>query len=255
MVFAEQIMSPETTPMRVIREINWKTLFFELVIVFIGLLAALQVDDYRDRRAFEVAQTRYLERLRDDLAAYLGQTESTVEFLNDTRDAVDHIWASIEAGEIIDGNIEQFEHGLIYMGHLPSNPLPRGAYDEMVASGMFSALQSNELQRAISQLFSTHDFVETNFSWWRDSFLHTERYVFGLLQFSYGEGEAVLMNDTLAEPKRHVSFDFDQLAGDMKFRNGIYWARDVRSDWVEWVTELRTQSEQVRRLLVDALEG
>jgi hypothetical protein len=241
--------------MKVNREINWKTLFFELVIVFVGLLAALQVDEYRDRRAFEAAQNRYLERLHDDLVAYLDRTESTVEFLGKTRDAVNHVWASIQAGEIVNGDTEQFEHGLIYIGHLPSNPLPRGAYDEMVASGMFSALESNELQHAISQLFSTHDFVETNFAWWRDNFLHTERYIYELVQFSDGEGETILMTDTLAEPNRRVAYDFDQLSGDLGFRNGIYWARDVRSDWVEWVTQLRTQAEQVRRLLRGELAG
>lgn len=239
--------------MKVTREINWKTLFFELVIVFIGLLAALQVDEYKDRRAFEAAQQRYLERMHDDLVNYLEKTESTVQFMEQTREAVEHVWASIEAGEIVGEDTEKFEHGLIYIGHLPSNPLPRGAYDEMVASGMFSALESNQLQRAISQLYSTHDFVETNFAWWRDTFLHTERYIHKLVQFYDGEGETILMTDTLAEPNRRVAYDFEKLVNDVKFRNGIYWGRDVRSDWVEWVTQLRTQAEEVRQLLKSEL--
>lgn len=239
--------------MKVTREINWKALFFELVIVFIGLLAALQVDEYKDRRAFEAAQQRYLERMHDDLVNYLEKTESTVQFMEQTREAVEHVWASIEAGEIVGGDTEKFEHGLIYIGHLPSNPLPRGAYDEMVASGMFSALESNQLQRAISQLYSTHDFVETNFAWWRDTFLHTERYIHKLVQFYDGEGETILMTDTLAEPNRRVAYDFEKLVNDVKFRNGIYWGRDVRSDWVEWVTQLRTQAEEVRQLLKSEL--
>lgn len=89
--------------MKTTREINWKTLFFELVIVFVGLLAALQVDEYRDRRVFEAAQQRYLERMHDDLVTYLEKTESTVQFMEQTREAVDHVWASIEAGEIVGG--------------------------------------------------------------------------------------------------------------------------------------------------------
>ena len=246
-------LSEDVMAMKSIRTINWKTLFFELVIVFVGLLAALQVDEYRDRRAFEAAQTRYLERLHDDLAIYLEETESTEEFLKDTRDAVEHVWDSIQAGEIINGDNERFEHGLIYMGHLPSNPLPRGAYDEMVASGMFSALESTELQRSISRLFSTHDFVETNFAWWRDTFLYTERYLYELVRFYDGEGEVILMNATLAEPRRRVDFDFARLSADASFRNGIYWARDVRSDWYEWVSVLRNQAEEVRLILESEL--
>lgn len=87
----------------------------------------------------------------------------------------------------------------------------------MVAAGMFSALESNQLQRAISQLYSTHDFVETNFAWWRDTFLHTERYIHGLVQFYDGEGETIFMTDTLPEPNRRVAYDFEKLVNDVKF--------------------------------------
>ena len=73
--------------------------------------------------------------------------------------------------------------------------------------------------------------------------------LYELVRFYDGEGEIILMNDTLAEPKRRVEYDFDRLSSDVNFRNGIYWARDVRSDWYEWMSELRTQAEDVRSML------
>lgn len=40
----------------------------ELLIVFIGLLAALQVESWRERRSWAAAESRLLERLQGDLA-------------------------------------------------------------------------------------------------------------------------------------------------------------------------------------------
>jgi hypothetical protein len=229
--------------------LNWRPLLFELVIVFVGLLAALQVDDYRQQREFRQAQQRYLVRLHEDLGLYLRDTEQIFDFLVEARDATNYVWDSIQAGELIGNDRRTFEKGLIYMGHLPSNPLPRSAYDEMVASGMFSALESVELQRAISRLFATHAFMESNFAWWRENVLYDERYIDELVDFYDDPGEPVDRAGMFSEPVRRVDFDLAALATDRVFRNSIYWARDTRSDWVEWNTRLRTQALEVSALL------
>ena len=235
--------------------LNWRTLVFELIVVFIGLLAALQVDDYRQQREFRQAQHRYLVRLHEDLEAYLRSTEDIFDFLVEARDAIEHVWESLQAGELIGGDRRKFERGLIYMGHLPSNPMPRSAYDEMVASGMFSALESVELQRAISRLFSTHAFMESNFAWWRENVLHDERYMDGLVDYYDDPGEPIDREGMFSEPTRRVDFDLAALAADRTFRNAIYWARDTRSDWVEWNALLRKHVMEVAALLEAELAG
>lgn len=236
-------------------KLNWRALLFELAIVFIGLLAALQVDDYRQQREFRQAQHRYLVRLHEDLGLYLRDTSEIFDFLVETRDAVEHVWDSLQAGEVIGGDRRKFERGLIYMGHLPSNPLPRSAYDEMVASGMFSALESVELQRAISRLFATHAFMESNFAWWRENVLHDERYIDELVDFHDEPGEPADRQGMFSEPVRRVDFDLAALAADRIFRNSIYWARDTRSDWVQWNSLLRSQVLEVTGLLEAELAG
>ena len=52
-----------------------------------------------------------------------------------------------------------------------------------------------------------------------------------------------------SEPTRRVDFDLTALAADRTFRNAIYWARDTRSDWVEWNALLREQATEVAALL------
>ncbi len=239
--------------MKLTRTLNWRNLFFELVVVFIGLLAALQVDDYRQQREFQQAQHRYLVRLNEDMQLYLESTDEILGFLVEVRDAMEHVWNSLQAGELVNGDRATFEKALIYMGHLPSNPLPRSAYDEMVASGMFSALESVELQSAISRLFATHAFMESNFAWWRENVLFDERYIDRLVDYYDDPGEPIDRQSLFAEPSRRVRFDLETLAADREFRNAIYWARDTRSDWVEWNQRLRADVLAARKLLEEEL--
>ena len=132
-----------------------------------GLFAALQLENYREARAFREAQHRYLLRMQEELAEYLEAVVHVEEFLVANQRATSHVSRSLQAGEILENDTELFEFGVIYFAHLPSNPLPRATYEEMVASGMFSALESEELKRTISSLFSLHEFTETNFRWCR----------------------------------------------------------------------------------------
>ena len=125
-----------------IGKLDWRSLGAELIIVFIGLFAALQLDDWRQQRDIREAETRYLERLRDDLQGFLAFSSQTLPDLERNRDAVLHVYESLAAGRILDDDVRQFEIGLIYVGHLPAIQMHRSAYDEMVASGMFCATLS-----------------------------------------------------------------------------------------------------------------
>ncbi|MDX1556806.1 MAG: hypothetical protein R3212_12320, partial [Xanthomonadales bacterium] len=173
--------------------LDWRVLTIELMVVFIGLFAALQLDNYRDQQRFEQAQQRYLMRMHEDLVDYLQWTEGMMSFLEWNKTAVDHVFASLEAGHIIDNDTESFEYGLIYFAHLPSLPLPRSTYDEMVASGMFTALDSQNLQQAISQLFSKEDMVKSNFEWWRVEPVGFGRRLHELVTFYDDPGELPAM--------------------------------------------------------------
>ena len=186
---------------------RWGTIGIELFIVFVGLFAALQVDDWRDQRVSYDTETRYLQRLSEDFQAFLSESETRLPFLERNYDAVRHVSESLAAGHIIDDNVGMFETGLIYVGTLPSTTMHRSAYDEMVAAGMFAGLRSEDLKRAVSNLYATQIMVERNFLWWRNAPIRIETMLMARVDF-FSEGvpdpeSAILLN----EPRRRVTFD------------------------------------------------
>lgn len=98
------------------RLVDWRKLAFELVVVFIGLFAALQVDSCRESRKLERAETASLARLGDDLRDFLTRTEPLLDNERRWRDAVVHVHRSLAAGRILDADTTQFEYGLLRAG-------------------------------------------------------------------------------------------------------------------------------------------
>lgn len=220
-----------------------RTLITELVVVFIGLFAALQVDQWAEDRALAETETVYLHRLNDDLTAYLAASEQTIERQRRWREGVAHVQASLEAGHVLDGDTAAFERGLIRVGHLPSTTLHRATYDEMVATGVFARLGSRELKRTVSELYAAQETVERNFRWWRDG---PEK----LMQAYYP-----MVGFHRDESGRRARFDFDALRADPYVRAGYYWAVDTHDDWIRELSALRTAGREAQALVMEELEG
>ncbi len=235
--------------------VGWKPLATELFIVFIGLLGALQVDDWQQHRELAQTETVYLHRLNEDLASYIMYLKRGIPRLEQHRRGVEHVSASLAAGHILNDDTDLFELGLIYLGHLPSANRPMSAYNEMVASGVFARLQSTELQRLVSDLYATQAAVDKNFAWWRNQPLVVEQAIQPFVEY-YSEGERVPSTNMSAPAYGvRIKYDFDKLAADPVIRNGYFWAADTHSDWVEWSNRLLDLAVAAEAIVAKELQG
>jgi hypothetical protein len=235
---------------------DWKSLATELFVVFIGLLAALQVDDWRERRELARTETVYLHRLSEDLNEYVKALNTMIPVFEERRRAVAHVNGSFAAGHILNGDTALFESGLIFVAHLPSVNRPRAAYDEMVASGVFARLRSPELQRAVAELYATQPTVDANFSWWREQPTELEHALQSMVEYYSDETERV--PSTVLAPGsegRRIRYDFEQLRSQPAIRNGFYWAEDTHSDWVEWSRRLLELAVAADAIVKKELQG
>ena len=240
--------------MRRLAWVHWKSLAMELFVVFVGLVAALQVDQWRERRDLAETETVYLHRLSEDLQGYIAFLKTAIPMLEDHRRAVAHVNDSFVAGQIRNGDTALFESGLIFVAHLPSISRPRPAYDEMVASGVFARL-SPDLQSAVSELYATQTTVESNFIWWRDQPIHVDEALQPFVEY-YSDGERVASTKyALGTENRRIRYDFDQLRSQPVIRNGFYWAEDTHSDWVEWSNRLLELAETAEAAVTRELNG
>ncbi|MEX0330994.1 MAG: DUF6090 family protein [Puniceicoccaceae bacterium] len=233
-----------------------KTAFIDLSVVFIGIIIALQVDQWREARSYHRSETQYLQRLDEELKVFISDSESILSFIGENLEGVSFVYQSLNQGEIINGNTDLFEHGLIYVGHLPTFTVNRSAYDEMVFSGMFARLESEDLRRTLSSLFAEQETMKGHFSWWRNIPLDLEKHISPLVEF-YTEDRsppsASAAGGLIYEPKRRINYDFDALLADPIVKNGFYWAEDTHEDWLRLLTELVDLATAAEALLAEEL--
>jgi len=239
--------------MKPLRGIDWKTLALELVIVFVGLFGALQLDEWREDRELDERERQMLVRLQEELGTTmrgLGGDDGTggmVGFLDRNRKAVEYVVRSLEAGTIVDADTATFEYGLTFYGHLPDLGISRGADQELLASGAFSRIDRPELRAAIGGFYGQAGWTENNFSWWRGSAERTTDLIWSRVRYTLADSDDNLYGHG------PVEYDFDELAADRELFNGLYWSRDNQNDWYELATELHQSAATVYALLDDYL--
>jgi len=221
-----------------------RALFFELLVVFIGLLAALQVDQWQDRRAFAKAEVRYLERLDSELTEFLQTMNWMQGFVQRNLDGVTAVHEALAAGVLDPERAAVFEVGLLRVAHLPSISVPRSTYDEMVASGSLARLKSEELKKGLSEFYTLDTMTKENFNWWRTGAMQTARELSHHVSFHIVEKSEDENGRT--RYKQGVNFDFDALQGNLVIRNGFFWAVDTHDDWKRFLTELVELAEESR---------
>jgi len=220
--------------------IDPRELVLQLIVVFVGLLAALQVDGWKEDRQRRETETVYLRRLHDDLRDYIQWLDQTIPFLESHWNAVQFASVALATGKVPDDSALQFEAGIIYVSHLPSVSRPSGAYTEMVSSGVFARIESIELQRAVSKLFAAQATMDANFQWWRaapqalSTLLNTE------VEFYHDNPGRVPSPafDPGLQGNR-VRYDFEALRRRRDIRNAYVDAADTHADWVEWTRTVR----------------
>lgn len=227
--------------------INWRALTLELFVVFVGLLGALQVDQWRDDRLLDAAEMRYLERLESEFSSFEGTMEFLSGFIDDNLRGTEAVDEALRAGTLLAGNKSAFEFGLIHVGHLPSLNVPRSTYDEMISSGALARMQSAELKFAMQDFYSHHQLIESNFPWWREGSLRlTDRL---LSHVDYSLAATPLDEDAGFTTLRRATYDFDALLADPQIKGGFFWAADAHRDWQSWGERLAERGDEVLRLV------
>jgi hypothetical protein len=213
--------------------IQWRIHAIDLAVAIIGLFVALQLDEWRSDRHESAAETRYLAALHEDLKAFVSGATVALEEQKDRRDAVIQVYRSLVNRNLPSQNVDTFSKGILRVGYLPSTLLVRSSYDEMVASGMFAKIRSEELRKELSRLFALQDATERNFSWWRSGVLELVEKLNSRVEF----GNPQLLSNgnrmIAVEKFDSVGYDFEVLTDDQYLKNAFFWAADVHSDWVD----------------------
>jgi hypothetical protein len=147
--------------------LNWRRLLGEFVVIVVGVLLALWVDQLREARANAELEVEYLESLVTDLDADLAQFDSTEAWMRRSETAAATVLALYEGSPPTD-NEADLVAAVETAGwqYVPS--ITRNTIDDLRSTGNLRLIQDPGLRRAIASYYLTVENVSIPLADMRD---------------------------------------------------------------------------------------
>lgn len=192
-----------------IREQNWFTVVLEILIVVIGILIGLQVDDWNQQRKDRALEQQYLDRLHTDAITAVRRQRDARNWNEERIRTQMVVLEALRSGVLTDDQSEDFSVGLAHAGS--HNPLiwQWGSVEELYSTGNIRLIRDSELRDLISATETSYQRSGEIISGANQQ-IHISRgqisRQFDPVEYGYSTGEPTLVN-----------FDFDALAADDEF--------------------------------------
>lgn len=141
-----------------------KYLFYalgEILLVMIGILLALQVNNWNQERLNRMESKAYHQRLMDDLDIITNYAQNQSEFASKVGDYIDKAVVELERGTASDSTKEILDFALGNYFRLSRVSPQLTSYDEMKSSGKIGLIYNTELREKISEFLNFYELVTT----------------------------------------------------------------------------------------------
>ena len=186
----------------------------EIVLVVIGILIALQINNWNENRKLQAKSYNYLQRLKVDLDNVSEDIDSAVRSTERR-----YKWAlvaleALEAKELLSSQQEDFERYLRGYFKFEISAQNTTAYNEMISSGDLGLIKNEWLRNAFAELSDRRDFMielnQVNHNAYKNNTELIEKHV----RYNF-------LNLDTDSTKVKAIYDFGALANDRSFVNQI----------------------------------
>ncbi len=139
-------------------KINWQQVLIEFVVIVIGVLSALAVDQWNDNRNDRAIEAEYLMRLRADLnqdiRGFTGMEdvfETKARIIKDLRDQ--------PVSALLSRDLEALFQDLVFSGFIGLRETRSTTFDELSSTGRLMLIQDVALRDGLSSYHIYHEFM------------------------------------------------------------------------------------------------
>ncbi|MFN1835218.1 DUF6090 family protein [Balneola sp. MJW-20] len=130
----------------------------EILLVVIGILIALQVNNWNEERIETAEATEFRLRLLDDLYEEIALMDAVIDYANIVFDHANRAMDLFESGEISgEDSADQFLIDLYQASQIQEVSQPNSTYQELLSSGKIGLIQNDSL-RSIIIIYYSYDW-------------------------------------------------------------------------------------------------
>jgi hypothetical protein len=168
-------MIPQTWKIRQ----HWRRLLAEFLVIAIGVMAALAVDNWNDARKDRIAEREYLAGIAADLRTTAEDLARSRTAATDNQAALQLLIGVVEGGE--PPAAEQLVEALIRSTYLGLPRVSEITFQELVSTGSLRLISDTEFKRRLAEYYREFEYLSQWYPEYRRKEAATETLLRGLL--------------------------------------------------------------------------
>lgn len=126
----------------------------EIVLVVIGILIALQINNWNEGRKERNQEKRFLVRLNDELNTDLGSISTAMDLNKERMQRAEFLMSTIDQSQLVEDSSNYFIQSIEYAGYTYFPVISDNNFDEIKSSGKLSHIRNEELRTALQKYYS-----------------------------------------------------------------------------------------------------
>ena len=137
-----------------LRKGDWRTVIVEILIVVVGIFLGLQVDDWNELRKERHRETRYLERLYEDLENDIQTIGSSLDWYSARQNMGDFLLETIKNPELVRSDPSRFVTSIQLAAFTTPPAISDHTFEELKFSGDLVIIQDESLRSDLSKYYT-----------------------------------------------------------------------------------------------------
>ena len=153
----------------------------EILLVVIGILIALQVNNWNEQRKANIKSISYHERILGDLDIFISETDQQIERSISIRKLILETIDLLESKELPEDKIQTFESTLHFYYQIPYRNPSLTTLTEMRSNGELNLIRNLELRKKLiqmeQQILSTDEILVQIGNFMQEPVFYVDQYV------------------------------------------------------------------------------
>jgi len=134
----------------------------EIVLVVIGILIALSINNWSENSKNKSIETGYLIGISKDLDNDLLEFEETIEFAQEINKRVTFLQQAIKNPQLVNKSSDYFVKSIIYTGYTYRPSISNHSFEELKSSGRLALINNKDLRVSIAKYY---DYIFSHSQW------------------------------------------------------------------------------------------
>ena len=225
---------------------DWFTVWLEIFAVVLGVLFALQVNNWNEWRIERIEEREYISRLQADLDQSIGTSRAAIGYMENHAARASVVLKSLDACSLDPDDKLDFANGLFQLGKIVPPYLADGTLQEMRSTGKLAIVQSLKLRDGINDLLAHRGYVLSFYGSLLDRVIPHQVYVDSKVGFSQPSGQEIRFED--------IRFDMESICKDRRFYNAVSASQTLAYDAIYWNRQNLGVLESVMDLIAAEFE-